>query len=101
MYIIPVDLTASKLHLTLVKQIQRGVHYCRFRKATKHATCDNPIAWSPDMFNKWQPSGYSAYITSSNYAALISWNKKPHDVAKYHILKTDALYQDWRMKMKR
>jgi hypothetical protein len=34
-------------------------------------------------------------------AALISWNRKPRDVAKYPFLKTDADYQDWKLKMKR
>jgi len=34
-------------------------------------------------------------------AALVSWNRKPRDVAKYPILKTDAGYQDWKLKMKR
>jgi hypothetical protein len=34
-------------------------------------------------------------------AALISWNRKPCDVAKYPFLKTDADYQDWKLKMKR
>jgi hypothetical protein len=34
-------------------------------------------------------------------AALISWNRKPHDVAKYPLLKNDADYQDWKLKMKR
>jgi hypothetical protein len=31
---------------------------------------------------------------------LISWNRKPRDVAKYPFLKTDADYQDWKLKMK-
>jgi hypothetical protein len=34
-------------------------------------------------------------------AALISWNRKPRDVAKYPLLKNDADYQDWKLKMKR
>jgi hypothetical protein len=32
---------------------------------------------------------------------LISWNRIPRDVAKYPFLKTDADYQDWKLKMKR
>jgi hypothetical protein len=34
-------------------------------------------------------------------AALISWNRKPRDVAKYPLPKNDADYQDWKLKMKR
>jgi hypothetical protein len=34
-------------------------------------------------------------------AALISWNRKPRDVVKYLLLKNDADYQDWKLKMKR
>jgi hypothetical protein len=34
-------------------------------------------------------------------AALISWNRKPRDVAKHPFLKMDADYQDWKLKMKR
>jgi hypothetical protein len=34
-------------------------------------------------------------------AALISWNRKPRDVAKYPLLKNDADNQDWKLKMKR
>ena len=34
-------------------------------------------------------------------AALVSWNRRPRDVAKYPILKTDDGYPDWKLKMKR
>jgi hypothetical protein len=34
-------------------------------------------------------------------AALIRWNRKPRDAAKYPFLKNDADYQDWKLKVKR
>jgi hypothetical protein len=46
----------------------------------------------------------AAFVTTAQKdddAALISWNRKPRDVAKYPLLKNDADYQDWKLKMKR
>jgi hypothetical protein len=46
----------------------------------------------------------TAYVSPAqkdDEAALISWNRKPRDVAKYPLLKNDADYQDWKLKMKR
>jgi hypothetical protein len=46
----------------------------------------------------------AAYVSPAqkdDEAALISWNRKPRDVAKYPLLKKDADYQDWKLKMKR
>jgi hypothetical protein len=45
-----------------------------------------------------------AFVTNAQKdddAALISWNRKPRDVAKYPLLKNDADYQDWKLKMRR
>jgi hypothetical protein len=75
---------------------------------------------------KWCRNGYAMYLATTNVnaivtplpvtsmtttfvstaqkddeAALISWNRKPCDVAKYPLLKNDADYQDWKLKMKR
>jgi hypothetical protein len=46
----------------------------------------------------------AAFVTTAQKgddAALISWNTKPRDVAKYPLLKNDADYQDWKLNMKR
>jgi hypothetical protein len=46
----------------------------------------------------------TAFVTTAqkdDEATLISWNRKPRDVAKYPLLKNDADYQDWKLKMKR
>jgi hypothetical protein len=46
----------------------------------------------------------AAYVSPAQKdddAALISWKRKPRDVAKYPLLKNDADYQDWKLKMKR
>jgi hypothetical protein len=45
----------------------------------------------------------AAYVSPAQKeddTALISWNRKPCDVAKYPLLKNDADYQDWKLKMK-
>jgi hypothetical protein len=44
---------------------------------------------------------YCTTAKKDDDAALISWNRKPRYVAKYPLLKNDAAYQDWRLKMKR
>ena len=90
---------------------------------------DDPVTWDYDVYNKWSrsPIGRAFYIanlvvptaTLSGTAgsgsmittapitqkdddnALVSWNRRPRDVAKYPILKNDADYQDWSLKMKR
>jgi hypothetical protein len=46
----------------------------------------------------------AAYVSPAqkdDEAALISWNRKPRNVAKYPLLKNDADYQDWKLKMKK
>jgi hypothetical protein len=111
----------------LAKQIQRGVHYCRFLEDANDPACNDPTMMDYDTFNRWKRNGHAAYqaslispgtviaptsigITTAVYvsatqkdddAALISWNRKLRDVAKYPILITDAGYLDWRLKMKR
>jgi hypothetical protein len=44
---------------------------------------------------------YVSPAQKDDEAALISWNRKPRDVAKYPLLKNDADYQDWKLKIKR
>jgi hypothetical protein len=111
----------------LVKQIQRGVHYCRFLEDANDPACNDPTMMDYDTFSRWKRNGHAVYQASlippgtviaptlignttaayvsgtqkDDDAALISWNRKPCDVAKYPILKTDAGYPDWRLKMKR
>jgi hypothetical protein len=120
-YKLPGDSDSTLLHLMLVKQIQRGVHYCQFLEDGNDPACHNPTMMEYDKFNKWKRNSHAVYQASLNPpgtviappstyisatqknddAALISWNRKPRDVAKYPILKTDAGYPDWRLKMKR
>jgi hypothetical protein len=116
-----------KLYTTLVKQIQRGVACARYKEDMADVQSDDPAAWDADTFSKWTQNGYftdlntvavsaaalaattvgsttTTIISTSqkdDEAALISWNRKPRDVAKYPFLKTDADYQDWKLKMKR
>jgi hypothetical protein len=82
--------------------------------------------WDIDTYSKWCRNFYATYLATligtnapaiptpvtsmatvfvttaqkDDEAALISWNRKPHDVAKYPLLKNDADYQDWKLKMK-
>jgi hypothetical protein len=113
--------------MMLVKQIQSGVYYCRFLETGNDPACDDPTMMDYDKYNKWRRNGQAVYQASLNPpgtviappsigsttaayvsatqkdddAALISWNRKPRDIIKYAILKTDAGYPDWRLKMKR
>jgi hypothetical protein len=127
----PPDTPGTKLRVTAVKKIQRMVSYARFKEESKDTNCDTPDVWDTDIYSKWCRNGYAKYIesltgsslapatatplllvtsTTAAYvspaqkdddAALISWNRKPRDVAKYPLLKNDADYQDWKLKMKR
>jgi hypothetical protein len=116
----------TKLHFMLVKQVQRCIHYTHYKKAKNDTQSDNPTLWSKSEYTTWCRNGYATYLTSlapatatpllpvtsttaayfspaqkDDDAALISWNRKPRDVAKYPLLKNDADYQDWKLKMKR
>jgi hypothetical protein len=127
----PVHTPGIKLYVTVVKKIQRMVSYARFKEDSKDADCDTPNVWDTDIYSKWCRNGYAAYLTSltvplpgsntaaipnpvtsttaafvttaqkDDDAALISWNRKPWDVAKYPLLKNDTDYQDWKLKIKR
>jgi hypothetical protein len=120
----------TKLHVTVVKKIQRMVSYARYKEENKDLDCDTPDVWDTNVYSKWCRNGYATYLTSlipvpgstaaatstpatsmtaafvttaqkDDNAALISWNRKPRDVAKYPLLKNDVDYQDWKLKMKR
>jgi hypothetical protein len=122
----PPNTPGTKLHVTIVKKIQRMVSYARYMEDNKDTDCDTPEIWDTDIYSKWCRNGYANYLTSltapvpgstaaatstpatstatafvtttqKDYeAALISWNRKPRDVAKYPLLKNDADYQDWK-----
>jgi hypothetical protein len=127
----PENTPCTKLHVTVVKKIQRMVSYARFKEESKDTDCDTPDVWDTDIYSKWCQNGYATYLASltgsligsnaaaiptpvttttaafvptaqkDDDAALISWNRKPQDVAKYPLLKNDADYQDWKLKMKK
>jgi hypothetical protein len=127
----PANAPGTKLHVTIVKKIQSMVSYARFKEENKDKDCDTPNIWDTDIYSKWCRNGYANYLTSltasvtgstaaatstpatpttaafvttaekDDDAALISWNRKPRDVVKYPLLKNDADYQDWKLKMKR
>jgi hypothetical protein len=103
------------------------VCYARFKEDVRDAESNNPVAWDIETYSRRCRNGYTtclAALTSSNAAAiptpvtstttafvataqkddeaaLISWNRKPCDVARYPLLKNDADYQDWKLKIKR
>ena len=114
----------TPLHFTHVRAIHKALHYAKCLETNSHADFDDPQQWSPQTYRSWCRNDLSAYLLTlasattasapsltvttgstqqqkDDDAALISWNRKPRDVAKYPILKTDADYQDWRLKMKR
>jgi hypothetical protein len=119
----------TKLHVNLVKVTQRAVTHCRHKEDLNDIESDSnsPTVWDYDVYSKWTRNGYNNYLNKTtaaatastvtalgagtttilstaqkdDEAALISWNRKPHDIAKYPFLKNDADYQDWKLKMKR
>jgi hypothetical protein len=115
----------TKLHFMLVKQVQCCIHYACYKESLKDAESDNPTLWSKTEYSTWCQNRYATYLATlapatatpllvtsmtatyvspaqkDDEAALISWNRKPHDVAKYPLLKNDADYQYWKLKMKR
>jgi hypothetical protein len=127
----PANTPGTKLHVTIVKKIQRMVSYACFKEEKKDTDCNTPDIWDTDIYSKWCQNGYANYLTSltasvpgstaaatstpaisttatfvttaqkDDDAARISWNRKPRDVAKYPLLKNDADYQDWKLKMKK
>jgi hypothetical protein len=115
----------TKLHFMLVKQVQRCVHYTRLKEGLNDVQSDNSTLWSKTEYTTWCQNGYATYVAAlatatatatpllvtsmtatyvspaqkDDDAALISWNRKPRDVAKYPLIKNDADYQDWKLKI--
>jgi hypothetical protein len=115
------------LHIGCIKTITRGTYYCRSLVDDNDADCDDPTNWTYEAFNIWRRNMCTAYVAKlsnaaialqpaaigstgpaflttaqkDDDAALVSWNRKPRDVAKYPLLKADDGYQDWKLKMKR
>jgi hypothetical protein len=49
----PANTPGTKLHVTIVKKIQRMVSYARFKEENKDADCDTPDVWDNDIYSKW------------------------------------------------
>jgi hypothetical protein len=108
----------TKLPSQLVKQVQCYIHHACYKESLQDTESDDPTIWSKATYSKWCQNGYPAYLTTvtpaaatplpvtsmtaayvspaqkDDEAALISWNRKPCDVARYPLLKNDADYQD-------
>jgi hypothetical protein len=48
----PVNTPGTKLHITVVKKIQRMVSYARFKEDSNDADCDTPDVWDTDIYSK-------------------------------------------------
>jgi hypothetical protein len=123
----PPNSPGTKLHAMAVKKIQRMVCYACYKEDVSDIESDDPTVWDINTYSEWSRNGYATYLAAlisskaaaipipvtstatafvttaqkDDEAALISWNRKPRDVAKYPLLKNDADYQDWKLKMKR
>jgi hypothetical protein len=60
----PPSTSGTKLHVTVVKKIQRMVSYARYKEDEKDADCDTPDVWDTDIYSKWYQNGYAKYLTS-------------------------------------
>ena len=56
--------TETKLHITLVKSIQRGVWYTQFLESTIAANWDDPLKWNATDYRKWCRNGVTPYLLS-------------------------------------
>jgi hypothetical protein len=111
----------------LVKQVQRCIHYTHYKEAQNDAQSNDRTLCLKSEYIIWCRNGYANYVLSltpatttpivpvtstsgstdvyisppqkDDDAALISWNRKPCDDAKYPLLKNDADYQDWKLKI--
>jgi hypothetical protein len=59
----------TKLHLQLVKKIQRGVCYARFKEDLNDSESNDPIKWDHDLYSKWCQNGYTTYFATLNAVA--------------------------------
>jgi hypothetical protein len=89
----------TKLHFMLVKQVQRCIHYARYKESSKDVESDDdPTLWTKTKYSTWSHNGYPAYLATliptaasplpvtsmtaayispaqkDDEAALISWN---------------------------
>jgi hypothetical protein len=56
----PPSTPGTKLHVTIVKKIQRMVSYARYYKEeNKDPDCDTPGIWDTDVCSKWCRNGYA------------------------------------------
>jgi hypothetical protein len=55
----------AKLHVTVVKKIQRMASYAPYKEENKDLDCDTPDVWDTDVYSKWCQNGYATYLTSS------------------------------------
>jgi hypothetical protein len=69
----PTEHPGTKLHLTVVKKIQRMVCYARFKEDLNDNESNNPTEWDIDTYSKWCRNGYATYLAAlirSNAAAI-------------------------------
>jgi hypothetical protein len=59
----------TKLHFQLVKQIQRGVCYARYKEGLNDTESDDPTLWNHDIYFKWCRNGYATYLETINAVA--------------------------------
>jgi hypothetical protein len=104
----PIEHPGTKLHAMVVKKIHHMVCYARFKEDLNDKESGNPTVWDIDTYSKWCRNDYATYLaaligsnaatipisvtsTAATYvspvqkddeAALISWNRKPRDVAQ-------------------
>jgi hypothetical protein len=54
----------SKLHINLVKAIQRGVSYAIHLEDSNYTDCDDPTRWDSKTYSKWTRNGYATYLNT-------------------------------------
>jgi hypothetical protein len=55
----PPDTPGTKIHIQVVKKIQRMACYARFKEESMDTDCDTPNLWDIDTYSKWCNNGYA------------------------------------------
>jgi hypothetical protein len=122
--------TADKIISKIdARALTKAVIYALFMEDINHADYEDPQKWDLQEYQKLSRKGPAQYLAKMNSAiptaspsttgltsapfvpltqqqkdddaALVSWNRRPRDPAKYPIIKDDAGYQDFKLKFRR
>jgi hypothetical protein len=54
----------TELHFMLVRQVQRCIHYARYKESLSDTESDDPTLWKQATYLAWSRNGYPAYLAT-------------------------------------